>query len=282
MKAERVSGTAPYYAYGVVNDQANSDGSFVFPVTESSLVGTSGQTLPVIVETGVFSTELTVTNFSGAAKRVNFSFVADAVGTSDDTATFSLSLGAGEQRIIPDIVNEMRRQGVAGIGSAGSTFAGAVFATVTSGDMSGIVIGARTGSAGGGGQYSLFYNAVPEGAAFRTRAWIYGLQQNTENRSNLALVNTGEVDGSSSVFRLDFYDGETGLRVNAITGITVSARRWRQLNSLLANYAPGTRQGYVQIRKISGANPFLAYGVINDGAAPGQRSGDGAYVPAQE
>ncbi len=62
----------------------------------------------------------------------------------------------------------------------------------------------------------------------------------------------------------------------------VSARRWYQLNSLLANYASGTRQGYVQIRKISGNNPFLAYGVINDGAAPGQRSGDGAYAPAQQ
>jgi hypothetical protein len=32
-------GSAPFYAYGVINDQANSDGSFVFPVAESSLVG---------------------------------------------------------------------------------------------------------------------------------------------------------------------------------------------------------------------------------------------------
>ena len=33
---------------------------------------------------------------------------------------------------------------------------------------------------------------------------------------------------------------------------------------------------------MSGANPFLAYGVVNDGGAPGQRSGDGAYLPARE
>ena len=31
VKVERVGGTAPYYAYGVVNDQANSDGSFIPP-----------------------------------------------------------------------------------------------------------------------------------------------------------------------------------------------------------------------------------------------------------
>ncbi len=65
-------------------------------------------------------------------------------------------------------------------------------------------------------------------------------------------------------------------------GLRVSAWRWRQFNSLLDRYAPGTTQGYVQVRKISGVNPFLAYGVIHDGAAPGQRSGEGAYVPAQE
>ena len=31
VRVERVEGTAPFYAYGVINDQANSDGSFVFP-----------------------------------------------------------------------------------------------------------------------------------------------------------------------------------------------------------------------------------------------------------
>ena len=41
VKVERVEGRAPFYAYGVINDQANSDGSFVFPVTASSLEGTA-------------------------------------------------------------------------------------------------------------------------------------------------------------------------------------------------------------------------------------------------
>ena len=282
VKVERIGGVAPFYAYGVINDQANSDGSFVFPVTESSLAGTTGQTLPVIVETGVFSSELTVTNFSEAAKTVNFAFVADAVAAADQTAAFSIALAAGEQRIIPDIVNELRRQGLAGIGPSGPLFAGALFATVDSGDLSGIVIGARTGSPGGGGQYGVFYNAVPYGAAFGDSAWVDALQQNAENRSNLALVNTGEVDSSDSLFSLDIYDGDTGNLVKTVRNIRVPARRWRQVNSILADNAPGTRQGYVHIRKVSGNNPFLAYGIINDGGAPGGRTGDGAYVPARE
>ena len=39
VRVERVEGRAPFYAYGVINDQANSDGSFVFPVRASSLAG---------------------------------------------------------------------------------------------------------------------------------------------------------------------------------------------------------------------------------------------------
>ena len=149
--------------------------------------------------------------------------------------------------------------------------------------MSGIVIGARTGSSDGlGGQYGVFYHAVPDGAAFTKSVWIDGLQQNAENRSNLALVNTGIVDDSPSVFQLDIYDGTTGMLVNSVTGLKVTARGWRQINGILGKYAPGTTHGYVRISKISGNNPFLAYGVINDGKAPGERSGDGAYLPATE
>ena len=285
VKVERVEGRAPFYAYGVINDQANSDGSFVFPVTASSLEGRMGQTLPVMVETSAFTSELTVTNFSEEPRTLQFSFVADGVETPDRTADFTLMpmrLEGGEQRILADIVNRLRQQGVEGIGPSRGGYAGPLFATAENGDMSGIVIGARTGSEGGGGQYSVFYNAVPVGAAFSEVAWIDALQQNGENRSNLALVNTGEVDDSDSVFSLEIYDGETGLLVTTIATRPIPARGWHQINGILGSYAPETRQGYVRIRKVSGQNPFLAYGVVNDGGAPGERSGDGAYLPARE
>ena len=178
VKVERVEGRAPFYAYGVINDQANSDGSFIFPVTAGSLEGTAGQTLPVVVETSEFRSELTVTNFSEEPRRLDFQFVAEQIEGDDKTASFSMELEAGEQEIIADVVDELRRQGVAGLGRGSRALAGAVFATAVEGDMSGIVIGARTGSQGGGGQYSVFYNAVPEGAAFTEEAWVDGLQQN--------------------------------------------------------------------------------------------------------
>ncbi len=277
VRVEKVKGDAPFYAYGVINDNFNSDGSFVLPLTESSLVGTSGQTLPVIIETANFQSELTVTNFSTSQRTVDFSFVADAVETANDTATFSLRLEAGEQTILPGIVENLRGRNIAGIGPAGRSLVGALFATAAEGDMSGIVIGARTGSPDGrGGQYSLFYNGAPYGSASIESAWIYGLQQNEENRSNLALVNTGEIDDTASTFEITLYDGagDSGPRTRSVT---VGARRWTQINGILGNIS----QGYVQVRKTSGNNPFLAYGVINDGGRPGERSGDGAYLLAQ-
>ncbi len=292
VKVERVEGRAPFYAYGVINDNFNSpfyaygvindnfnsDGSFVFPVTESSLVGTSGQSLPVIIENRGFTSELTVTNFSPVAKRVDFRFVADAVETDDDLAGFSLRLEPGEQQILPQVVDWLRQQEVGGIGAVGPEFVGALFATPAEGDMSGIVIGARTGSPDKrGGQYSLFYNAVPYGSASVESAWIYGLQQNAKNRSNLALVNTGEIDDSSSTFEIVIYDGSGESRPRT-KQVTLRPRRWTQENGILGNIS----QGYVQVRKTSGNNPFVAYGVINDGGRPGERSGDGAFLVSEE
>ena len=282
VKVERVEGTAPFYAYGVINDQANSDGSFIFPVKASSLEGTAGQTLPVIVETSEFTSELTVTNFSEEARTLDFQFVAEGIETAGNAAVFSMRLEAGQQEIVAEVVEELRRQGVAGLGSTRGFYAGPVFATAEGGDLSGIVIGARTGSEGGGGSYSVFYNAVPFGEAFSREAWVEGLQQNQENRSNLALVNTGEVDGSASVFHLEIYDGETGMLAETVVTKPIPARGWHQINGILGRSSPETRQGYIRIEKVSGENPFLAYGVVNDGGAPGERSGDGAYLPARE
>ena len=282
VKVERVEGDAPFYAYGVINDQANSDGSFVFPVTASLLEGVAGQTLPVIVETSAFRSELTVTNFSEEPRTLDFQFVAEGIEGDDKRAGFSMTLEAGKQEIVADLVAELRNRGVAGLGTTRGFYAGALFVVAESGDMSGIVIGARTGSQGGGGSYSVFYNAVPFGEAFSREAWVDGLQQNEENRSNLALVNTGEVDESASVFHLEIYDGETGLLEETVVTKPIPARGWHQIDGILLRSNPDTRQGYIRIEKVSGENPFLAYGVVNDGGAPGERSGDGAYLPARE
>ena len=283
VKVERVEGEAPFYAYGVINDQANSDGSFVFPVTAGSLEGKRAQTLPVIVETRDFTSELTVTNFSEDPRTLEFEFVSEQIKGDDKKVGFQMELEAGQQAIIPEVVEALRREEMAKLGASRGFYLGPLFVTAKEGDLSGIVIGARTSASDGrGGKYGVFYDAVPEGEAYTTEAWVMGLQQNGENRSNLALVNTGEVDDSESVFHLEIFNGETGMLEETVVTRPIPARGWHQVDGILLRSNPDTRQGYIRIERVSGANPFLAYGVINDGGAPGERSGDGAYLPARE
>ena len=281
VKVERVSGTGGFYAYGVINDQGNSDGSFIFPVTARALAGATGQTLPAVVETGAFSTELILTNVSGKRKTLQVSLgPAEPWWTPNHPllAGPPVTLEAGEQRILPHLISQWREAGIEGLASSVQRV---LFVNAGEDDLSGVVVGARTGAPAVEGQYSVFYPGVPFGQGFGEEAWIEALRQNEDNRSNLALVNTGAVDLTKSYFELEIYDGDTGRRVNTLTGIMVFPRRRLQFNSILADYAPGTTQGYVRIRKVQGANPFLAYGIINDGGAPGERSGDGAYLPAE-
>ena len=274
VKIDRISGTAPYYAYGVVNDSSNSDGSFIPAIPENAMTGRSGMSLPVIVE-GAFTSELVLTNWSTQQKVVRFTYV-ESAQTSTTTPTFSISLNPSQQAIIPNIFQYLRSLNTPGIGQLGLTYVGALFATVDGGDAGGIFLGARTSTPGGGGAFGLFYPAVPHATASTGSTWLFGLQQNTENRTNLALVNTGEEGNSPITLSIDLYDGSTGTKVTTLTE-TLNARAWRQLGTVLIN-ASGVTQGYARVTRTSGSNPFIAYAVVNDGGQPNQRSGDGAFV----
>ena len=281
VRVERVSGSGPYYAYAVINDNVTSDGSFIAPLVASALTNRSGLTLPVVVETSTFSTETVLTNFSTVSKQVRLDFVADAVSASEKTASFTVVLSPGQQMIIPAYVQFLRDNGALGIGPAGPLYVGSLFATVVSGDVSGLFLGGRTSNPGGGGRYGLFYAARPYGTAVTTsEAWLYGLQQNGENRTNLAVLNTGETDANPITLRIEIFDGTTGGKVATVEGAatTLAKRSFAQINTVLNAYTAGVPQAYARVTRTSGQNGFLAYAVLNDGASPGERSGDGAFV----
>ena len=135
-------------------------------------------------------------------------------------------------------------------------------------------IGARTGSpAAGGGQYGLFYAGSDPGAAASSEAWIYGLQQNAAVRSNLAIVNLGASGGTSS-YHYELYDGTTGLPAGTSDTLFLPPGGWTQITRVLE--AAGIANGYASVVKSGGADPFLAYGVVNDNA-----TNDGSFVAAQ-
>ena len=278
VRVERTAGVAPYFAYAVVNDQASSDGSFIAPVPDG-VSSASGLTIPVVVESATFGSELALTNESAVTRIVRLALVADGIQASESTAAVNVTLRSQEQLILPNLVQWMRQRGAAGLGSTAQPYIGALFLTVPGGDVAGIYASARTSTRGeSGGQYGVSYSAIPFGTSVLPSVWIHGLQQNAENRSNLGLLNTGEADGSSSTFRIELYDGEIGQKVATVEGLQVAPRRLLQISSLFERYAPATHQGYLRVIRISGVNPFIAYSVINDGASPGQRTGDGAFL----
>ena len=103
---------------------------------------------------------------------------------------------------------------------------------------------------------------MPDGSTSIESAWVDALRQDEGNRSNLALVNTGEMDGSESVFRLDIYDGDSGRLAGTVITRPLPAGRWHQVNSILANHARG-------------GGLFLAW---QEGAVPAAFAGPAAVV----
>jgi hypothetical protein len=284
IRTELVSGAA-YNAYAVVNDNANSDGSFIRAVLDATLAGRTSLVLPVVVETGTFTTELAIANASGQTKTVHLVYSAAALTTGDHTVSTDLTLAPGEQRIIDGFVQSLRTANPSAVPS-GPTYTGPLLATVAGGDMTGILLGARVLNPGGGGRYGLFFQAQPTTLAVpyspdATEAFVYGLQQNGENRTNVAFVNVGDVDSSPIVLRVEVFDGATGAKVADLNLPSLGAKGFTQVNAALATWAPGVTQAYARVTKVSGTNRFLVYAVVNDGASPGLRSGDGAFVPMQ-
>ena len=297
VRIEKVQGTAPYFAYAVINDQASSDGSFITPAPENAAVAGTGWTLPVIVDAASFSSELVVTNWSESSNTVGFSVLSDGVENPELTHFFSLQ--PQEQLILPDIVNWLRLQGLAGLGAEGESFSGSLFVTSEGDQGRSLFVGARTSARVEGNRYGFFQTAVPYGDSHHSPAWVYGLQQDDEHRTDLGLANTGELSDEASIFRIEIYDGETGLPVRSeeeeeeeeeeeareeqeeveeVVVVEVESRQLVLIESILEQYAPDTLQGYARISRVSGSNPFLAFAVVRDGSQPGQRTGDGAFI----
>ena len=279
VKIERISGEAPYYAYAVINDQVNSDGSFVSPVREDWMAERSGLTLPVVVETGESHSEVIVSNWSTEDKTLTFEFVDSDI--DGGKLSFSMDIEAGSQQILGDFIDQIRQSGFEAQLPSDGSYAGPLMLTVdgegdAEGNGDGIFLGARTMTPGGGGQYGFFYLAVPAGTEFSTGAWLYGLQQDSEDRTNLGLLTTSSVDSQANSYAIDLYDGSTGLMVQTLTR-DVPANQWAEVEMILQQAE--ISQGYAHVKRTAGANDFITYAVINDGGQPNERSDDGAFVP---
>ena len=272
-------GTAPFDAYAVFNDNLSSDGSFVPAVAGDG--GSPDLVVPVVVETSAFESELVLWNPTAAPVRATLTYAESLASPRGIVGSAALDLAPGAQRILPGILWTLRGLGVP-VGPRGAaSYAGTLTVSFRSVDGAAVpglagakTAAAATGECAGKGSYGLFYLGVPPSSAAVVEAFVDGLQQTAATRSNLALWNPSATEPVS--VRYEVHDGATGAIAFTSDPVSLPPLGWAQVDRVLAGAA--ITEGWVRLRRTSVGGSFLAYGVLNDGASPGARTGDGSYV----
>lgn len=273
---ERTAGGA-FGAYGVVNDGGTNDGSFLEASADAA--GGVAVTVPAVVETASFRTELVLANRGPSPISLALDYRESLSPALGGGGTATVALGAREQRIVPEAVAWLRGLGVA-IGPAGAaSYAGRLRVAASAG-ASGLHASARISSPSpGGGAYGVFLPGAGPSELLAGEGVVAGLRADDDVRSNLALVHAGAPgSGPVSVEVALFDGGRAGASAGAPRTYRLEEASWLQLADPLRE--AGVSTGWARVRRTAGSAPWLAYGVLNDGPAPGLRTGDGAFVPA--
>jgi hypothetical protein len=125
-----------------------------------------------------------------------------------------------------------------------------------------------------GGAFGLFYPAVARGGGARTSALVPGLAQDEGVRSNLAVVHAGGGSELPITLEARLYDADTGAPAGSALTVSLSPGdwfQWSRVHALAGAPASVTRFTAV-VRRTSGDDTFLAYGVLNDAV-----TSDGSY-----
>ena len=278
-----VSGSGSFGAYGVINDQITNDGSFISGVSDTP----SGSKLivPALVETNAFESELILANaghdeaFIPPPVTFTLRYVESLSPAKGGGGTTTVEMVAGRQTIIPNAIEFLRSKGINIGARAEAGYAGSLQIQVSGAGLDRVFAGVRTSALSpAGGKFGVSYPAIDASEEFTDLAYVLGLKSDANNRSNVAALHTG-ADGSGPI-TLEFQalDGsEGGKAVGQPLSVSLNPGQWVQPSGFFAS--GGVPNGYVRIKRTAGTAPWYAYGVINDGGQPGQRTGDGSYVP---
>lgn len=284
-RVERVSGSGPFVAYAVLNDNVTGDGSFVEGrrvLYDPDLFSPpyDWHLLPVVTESATMRSELAyVSQFENGIRLI---YRESLSGAPNVAVIADRGLGKGLQVILPNLFDDLRASGALGSGSphAGKLSCypiplGIPFGEETTLAHARVLVGAPAG----GGRYGVVVPVVSESA--NRAAWVLALREDGTARSNLGVTNLdfGVFPFDPLLLHAEVFNGETGLPVGGLDLPPVPADGWIQINSILERF--GVTQGYVRVTAINASyrTAFYAYGVINDGASPGEGTGDASFVP---
>jgi hypothetical protein len=273
-RIRRVMGQDGFLAYGIVNDGGSGGGG----TSDGSLLvaGGSEGLIPVVVDIpGIvpFQSELVLANPSAKVAHATLTFTPAPVWGSGTGGVVPVDLAPGEQRIVPNAIAYLRDAGLLfpqGPQGQGGTLL-----------VTGAVAQARTFTRNPdrvvGGTFGTAYPALDAASRAHSEAFVYGLRQDGRSRSNLAIADA-RIGGGAMDYVVEVFDTATGASAPAATfSRTLRGGEWTQIDSILQK--AGIAAGYARVRTAAGPSDFVTYGVVNDGAAPGNGTSDGSYLP---
>ncbi len=276
-RLRRTTGTDRFIAYAVVNDGPASGGS---GTSDGSIVvaGGSEGLVPIVLDLpgGTrYRTELALTNPGAAPSTVTLTYTpSTAIAGASGGGTVTTTIPQGRQVLAPDAIAYLRGLGLA-IPDDGTLQGGTLLVT-------GAIAQGRTYSPNPdtavGGTYGVAYPALDAARRAKTSAFVYGLRQDEDVRSNLAIADARVGNVAAVEYTIEIHDTDSGAKEPALT-LTRSLKGgdWTQVDGILAR--AGISRGYVRVRPSSGSSDFITYGAVNDGPDPGTRTSDGSYLP---
>jgi Domain of unknown function (DUF4185) len=273
-------GTDPFFAYAVVNDGPStgggtSDGSFLAP-------GASDGLIPIVLHVPssgtIYTSELILANPTAATVTATITYTPSAQLAAGAPVTATIPVPAGRQLRFDDLISYL-----------GTTLHLPIPQAASQGGTllvgGGVAVLVRTSNpnpdASVGGTFGLAYPASPIAARASAEAWVYGLRQEDTARSNIAIADARVGDPAVVSYAIDLYDSVAGngSPVKTLGPFPLTGGQWAQVSSALAQ--AGLSNGYARVHPQNGTSDYVAYGVVNDGMAPGHGTSDGSYVGGQ-
>jgi PKD repeat protein len=269
-------GTNRFLAYGSLVDGPRSgggtgDGSILGADASSGLVPI---VLRVVSGTALFTSELILTNPTSSAATVTLTYTPSPQLRVGTPGTATVTIPANAQLRKPDAISYLRDELHLPLSAGDVNQGGTLMVT-------GAIAYVRTSNPNVnrevGGSFGLAYPAVPASSRAKTEAWIYGLVQNGDTRSNLAIADA-RIDSTTPVtYEIEVYDASSGSGApKQILETTLLGGEWHQFSSIL--FGAGVTNGYVRVKPHGTTSDYVVYGILNDGASPDQRTSDGSYV----
>ncbi|HQQ78718.1 MAG TPA: hypothetical protein PLB01_15295 [Thermoanaerobaculia bacterium] len=292
-KITRTSGVNAWTGYGVVNDAKTSDGSILPLYRPGGLAAARRLVVPVVLDVfgaagSHYTTELTLANDGAFATPVDL-FYKPALGSSTGVPFVTLTLAAGQQTTLPDVIAYLRTKGLNVPDASTGPQAGTLtveFRNLFNLDAPRTVAIARTTTpnpnAATGGAFGVAYPAAAKGGGARASALVPGLTRDASVRSNLAVVHLGGGSESALSLSVQLYDAATGQPVGGPVTVSLLPGDWTQWSGIFdtAGVPANVTQAYAVVTRIAGDDTWLAYGVLNDA-----QTSDGSFIrmiPEQE